>query len=89
MGKRKKVTLTKIDPSTLKPKPHAVSQHAAEGGVRVTTTVKPARQPPDFAIDVSSFNEEHTEGNDTDEDISRGYYVARVRIFPFFSVFYR
>jgi len=92
MGKRKvKSTLTKIDPSLLKPKPYAISQHAAENGERVTTNIRPAHQPPEdlpnFAADTSSFNEEYAEGDETDDDISRGYYVARVCSFPFFLAF--
>jgi hypothetical protein len=94
MGKRKtKKTLTKIDPSILKLGLHAVSQYAAGDGARVTTTVKPSRQLPailedlpDFSANTSGFNEP-TEGNDTEDDVSRGYYVARVCDFSFFSAF--
>lgn len=87
MGKRKaKSTLTKIDPSILKPKLCAISQHAAENGGRFTTTVRPAHRPPEdlpnFAANTSSFNEEYAEGNETDDDVSRGYYVARVCNLP-------
>jgi len=87
-GHRTKVkTLTKINPSVLKPKLEAVSQHSAGDGKRVTTAVKPVRQPPAsphplqdldiFCADVSGFNEEHLEDDEGDE-VGRGYYVARV-----------
>ena len=89
MGKRKaKSTLTKIDPSILKPKLCAISQHAAENGGRFTTTVRPTHRPPEdlpnFAANTSSLNEEYVEGDETDDDVSRGYYVARVCNLPFF-----
>jgi hypothetical protein len=88
MSKRKKQTLTKIDPSLLL-KQRAISQYAAEDGTRITATIKPAHQRPaapvddlpGFAANVSHFNGEHTEDAETDDDISRGYYVARVCIF--------
>lgn len=87
----KKSTLTKIDPSSLKkPKPKASSQHATQNGRRVTTSVKPAYQPPPaleplldpaiFGEDVQDFDDEDFEDADADEGTSRGFYVARVRI---------
>ena len=73
----------KIDPRTLRPKLHAISQHAAEDGVRVTTAINLVPAAPDplenlltFAADTSNFSEGHSEDNETEEDISRGYYVA-------------
>lgn len=86
-GKRKaKKTLTKIDPSTLKQRPQATSQHAADNGTRVTTTVNPILQPPvipgldtfTFDADASNFDEEFLEDGG---GASRGYYVARVCTF--------
>lgn len=99
MGKRKaKVkVLTKIDPSILKPKPQAISQHAADNGTRVTTAVKPTLRPPvldplldpaTFDADVSDFDNECLEDDGDNDDISRGYYVSRVRAFPPLSTFH-
>lgn len=80
-----KKTLTKIDPSALKPKPFAVSQHATRSGVRVTKTINPIRQPPVdpliLNLDPANFGEEPTGDATSDEDVSRGYYVARVCTF--------
>jgi hypothetical protein len=92
MGKRKSKnkTLTKIDPSILKPKLIAVSQHAAHDGARVTTTVNPARvlpvspvDPLAFDFDPGGFNEdfEEDEEDQEEESILREYYVARVCVF--------
>lgn len=84
MGKRKKgnQVLTKIDPSALKPKPLAISQHAAQDGTRVTTTVKPVRQalpaPVDpfvFNANPADFEEELSEDDGSEED-----ELARVRV---------
>ena len=85
-SKRKKTTLTKIDPSSLKAKPQAVSQHATDDGIRVTTAVNPIPDPPpfapadldDFTADLERLVDEYLE-DDTLDDVSRGYYVARVR----------
>lgn len=88
MGKRKarNRTLTKIDLSTLKFRPAAVSQHATQSGTRVTTSITPVRQPPappidsiDFDLDPTNFDGEHSEDNLAEEDVSRAYYVTRVR----------
>lgn len=96
MGKRKTktTTLTKIDPSILKLKPQAVSQHATDDGTRVITAVRPIRHPPvtpDSLLDptifdagVSSFYDEHSEDCDVDDGVSGGYYVSRVCFPPFY-----
>ena len=95
MGKRKKnnlTTLTKIDPSLLMPKPHAVSHHASGSGIRaatVTTTVNPVQQPPPAAtlLEPALFNVDPLDfaeglGDDgIDEDVSREYHIARVSDF--------
>lgn len=89
MGKRKaKNTLTKINPGVLKYKPVAVSQHASQGGARVTTTVNPICPPstapptdPFFDPDPGNFSEECDEDDGTEEDVLREYYVSRVRAF--------
>lgn len=95
MGKRKakNSTLTKIDPSILKPKMVAVSQYAAHGGARVTTAVNPIRAPPVSSIDPFAFDfgfDSHVENEEEDEededeqgedDVSKKYYVARVCVF--------
>ena len=93
--KSKKVTLTKIDPSILKPKPVATSQHASHTGARVIATVNPVRQPLPpadslgFNLDLGNFDSDpgHPDldpGNVgeecVDDDDSRAYYVARVRV---------
>lgn len=88
-GKNKSENITKIDPSTLNPKPFAVSQHAANDGTRVTTVVKPIHQPPTsqadlantFSADVQDSEGEHLEDDGGNDDLSRGYYVTRVCIF--------
>lgn len=81
-GKARLKTLTKIDPSILKPKPQAVSQHSKNDGTRVTTTINRAPQPvapADFDPDVSNFIAKPLEGDSSDDDgVSRSYYVARV-----------
>jgi len=93
MAKRKvKKTLTKIDPSILKPKPQAISQHAADDGIRVTTTVEPVYPPvaPDPLLDPAILEaifdaetSDLTGDEDFDDGVSRGYYVARVCVlFP-------
>lgn len=75
MGKRKakNQTLTKIDPSVLKPKPAAVSQHAACDGTCVTTAIKPP-QPPvtpedlfDFNVNPADVGDEWFEDDDDEE----------------------
>ena len=93
MGKRKgkTKTLTKIDPSILKPKLQAISQHAADNGTHVTTTVNPNLQPPvdpyhlldpaTFDADASGFDGECLEDGGDNDDVSRGYYVSRVCAF--------
>lgn len=96
MGKRKvkNKLLTKIDPSLFKSKPQATSVHAAGDGTRVTTAVKlthpsdPLEAHPNSAnipADVLDTANEGWEGGGADEEISRGYYVARVC--PFSSSF--
>ena len=84
----KSTTLTKINPSVLKPKPVAVSQHAAQDGTHITKAVNPIRQPPvplvdplAFSLGLENFNEESTGDVINGEDISRGYYVAWVCAF--------
>ena len=84
MGKRKvkNKTLTKIDPSVFKPKPQATSLHDAGNGIRVTTTVKLTgpSQPPEALLDSAAFHVDipNTTDDVIGEDVSRGYYVARV-----------
>jgi hypothetical protein len=81
-GKAKLRTLTKIDPSILKPKPQAVSQHSRNDGTRITTTINHVPQPAapaNFDPDVSNFIAKQLEGDSTDDEgVSRSYYVARV-----------
>ena len=83
MGKRKTKSknLTKIDPSLLKPKPVAISQHVAPNGLHVTTAVNPILEhlvplvgPLGFDFDPASFDGEHSEDDVTGED----YYAAQV-----------
>ena len=91
MRKRKaKTTLTKIDPGVLEPKSTAFSYHEAHDGRRVTTALNPVLPAPTapevdsfvFNADLPDFDESRFEDNgNEEEDISRGYYVARVRIF--------
>ena len=97
MGKRKakNKTLTKIDLSTLRLKPAAVSQHAAHDGTRITTAVNPVRAPrvtPSHSLafdfgpggldgDFEEEEEEEEEEGEEGEDVSKGYYVARVFVF--------
>lgn len=98
MGKRKakSETLTKIDPSTLKLKPLAVSQHATGNRRRVTTTLKPIRPPlatplPDpgiFNAEPSNFTEQDLDHGDEgglgdEEAILREYFTGPVRSFFF------
>lgn len=94
MAKRKLKTntLTKIDPSVLKPKPLAVSHHATDSGIRVTTALNPVRPPlatpllePDiFDADPSNFAEEGSDFCDSDGDVSKGYFTAQVsRLYSF------
>ena len=89
MGKRNTrnktltTTLTKIDPSILKLGPTAVSQHAAEDGTRVTTTVNPVVQFPSpadpivFGFDPEGIDEDPVVCNGGG-DGTGGYYVSRV-----------
>jgi hypothetical protein len=98
MAKRKLKTgtLTKIDPSILKPKPVATSQHAGHKGARVIATVNPVRQPLPpadslgFNFDLENFDSDtghpgldpaNIDEECVDDGDSRGYYVARVRVF--------
>jgi len=90
MGKRKPrnktlaTTLTKIDPSILKSKPAAVSQHAARNGTRVTTAINPLVHPPP-PVDPIVFNFDPESIDESpiaycgEEDRTGGYYVSRVR----------
>jgi len=92
MGKRKRKfdTLTKIDPKILKPKPlAAVSQYAADDKTRITTSIRPilphpAPTPlelPIFDADPVNFAEECPSDGENIEDISKGYFSAKVRYF--------
>ena len=91
MGKRKvKMTLTKIGPGVLEPKSTAFSYHEAHNGRHVTTALNPVLPAPTapevdlfiFNVDLPDFDESHFEDNgNEEEDISRGYYVAWVRVF--------
>ena len=91
--KSKRKTLTKIHPSLLKPRPQAISQHAADKRTLITTTVNltsrapPPLEPlPDVGIsdaDLQNLIDENLRDDGAEEDISRGYYVARVcNLFP-------
>ena len=87
MGKRKvkkNNNFTKIDPSTLKSKPQAVSQHAANDGKRVTTTINPPPPPPPLdpnALDrdLGNFSEENLGDESGDDEMAREYYASQVR----------
>ena len=88
--KNKLQTLTKIDLSTLQPKPFAVSQHAAGSGkcaATITTAinhVQPLAAPlPELVFDVDPLNfaEEYPGDDDGGEDATRGYYVSQVSAF--------
>lgn len=86
--KRLSTTLTKLDPAILRPKPQAISQHAAGNGTRVTTTIKPVRGPPEkleesgiFNADPSNFRDEHHEDGASEDEVIKEYYVSRVRSF--------
>ena len=89
MGKRKSrnktlvTTLMKIDPSTIKPKPTAVSQHATQNGMRVTAAINPVVQlPPPVDPIVFNFDPESPDEDPVahyeEEDCTGGYYVSRV-----------
>ena len=86
VGKPKKTTLTKIDPRSLKAKPQVVSQHVTDDGIHVTTTINPVHDPPsvppadtdEFSADLENLVQECLEDDSIGDDISRGYYVARV-----------
>ena len=93
MGKRKgkSSTLTKIDLSTLKPKPVATSQYAGRNGARVITTVHSVRRPlppadplgfdldlANFNDDLGNFDEEPASHDTGEEGDSGGYHVAQV-----------
>jgi len=78
----------KIDPSILKPKLAAVSQHVAHGGACITTTINPVHQPQappfdplGFDPDPANFSEEHFEDDGSEEEIAREYYMAQVHTF--------
>ena len=84
---KKKTTLTKIDLDILKNTPYGVSQHGIGSGRRVTTTVNPVERPtanplqPDisdiFDADPSNFSD-GLDNDFSDEETSRGFYIARV-----------
>ena len=85
-AKVKNTTLTKINPSVLRPKPAAVSQHAALDGTRVTTAVNPVHVPPipptdslAFDLDFGDLDKDLEEEEEEEADILKEYYVARVR----------
>ena len=94
MSKRrsKKNTLTKINPASLRPKIQATSQHAAENGTTVTTTVNPPRDLPlfeesdNFDANPSNFNDDHFRDDANEEEVAKEYYVSRVRSFAFSSM---
>ena len=95
MKKRKsrlyRQTLTKIDPSILKPKFTAISQHATGSRGRVTTIVNPvlSPEPTVFDTDLLTFAEKHlrdednndNDVGDNDNDVARGYYADSVWAF--------
>jgi len=89
MGKRKNKldTLTKIDPSVLRPSPFsAVSQHATGFRTRVSTPICPVLprptqtlcEPPIFGADPSNFAEGCQSDDEDDEDISKSYFSVKV-----------
>ena len=89
MGKRKRKfdTLTKVDPNIFKPKPlAAVSQHAIDEKTRVTTPIRPVLprpaptplEPPIFDADPLNFAEECPSDDENVEDVSKGYFSAKV-----------
>lgn len=84
MSKRKAKgrLLMKIDPHVLKLKPQATSQHAAENGTRVTTTIKPGCQPPVvpvvFGADTLDFEDDHLEHGSSNDDVVNEYHVTQV-----------
>ena len=93
MGKRfkSKKTLTKIDVSTLRPKVQAVSQHASEDGTPITAPVNPVC---DLVEDLDSFNADALNSMDkyledvvSEDEAAREYYVARVCLSVFPSVY--
>ena len=86
-------TLTKIDPSILRPKPLAISQHTSSSCTPVTTTINPVQpsfappsEPTLFEADPSSLagdclsdeGSDSNEGNDDEDNVARGYYAGRV-----------
>ena len=89
MGKRKPrnktlaTTLTKIDPSILGLNPVAVSQHATQNGMCITTTINPiTRLSPPVDPIVFNFDPESIDENSIafngEEDSTEGYCVSRV-----------
>ena len=84
-------TLTKIDLATLVPKPQVISQHIASDGKIITNIVKPVYdspvEPDIFNTDPSNFKDDYLEDEATEEEAARGYYIARVCPFVFFSMY--
>lgn len=85
MGKRKAKpnNLTKIDPSTLTPKPQATSQHAAHDGRRVTAAVNPTRSTPlddpdIFSADTLTFSDDYPGDESGNDGVSGEYDGAQV-----------
>jgi len=89
MGKRKRKfnTLTKIDPNIFKLKPLvAVSQYATDDKTRITTSIHPILpspaptrlEPPIFDADPSNFAEECPSDGENAEEVSKGYFSAKV-----------
>lgn len=83
-------TLTKIDLSSLKPKPFATSQHVTGVRGRVTTTLdlaQPSLAPPPEPTFFGAGPLNHPRENSGDEedgddnDVEKEYYAARVRTF--------
>jgi hypothetical protein len=86
--KAKKTTLTNIDPSLLKPKTLAISQHATSNGARVTTPIRPAHKTPPrvdpviLDFDPSTFDREWLEAEVDEEDTDEEDFISRVRPLP-------
>ena len=81
----KKTTLTNIDPSLLKPKTLAISQHETSNGTRVTTPIHPIRETPPavdpvvFDLDPSNFDREWFEAEADEGDSDEEESALRVR----------
>ena len=90
--KLKKIsTLTKIDLTILVLKPQVILQHIASDGKIITNIAKPVYDSPVeldiFNANPSNFKDDYLEDNATEEEATRGYYIAQVCPFVFFSTY--